>query len=73
LWEKEILGQEIGSGYNRETTKEMQPGIERIWSLRGKNCKFFFGVTALAVDQRDLINFKDRFEKVGTLKIVEGL
>lgn len=73
LWEKEILGREIGSGYSRETTKEMQPGIERIWSLRGKNSKFFFGVTALAVDHRDLINFKDRFEKVGVLKIIEGL
>lgn len=73
LKDKEILGCQIGSGYDQQTTKEMQPGIERIWSLSGGNCNFFFGVIKLAVDHKDFINFKGRFEKVGTLKIIEGL
>ncbi|MNX74646.1 hypothetical protein D3C86_1060920 [compost metagenome] len=73
LKDKEILGRQIGSGYDQQTTKEMQPGIERIWNLSGGNCNFFFGVVKLAVDHKDFINFKDRFEKIGTLKIIEGL
>ncbi|MET4084019.1 hypothetical protein ABIB40_003992 [Pedobacter sp. UYP30] len=73
LMDKEILGREVGSGYERQTTKERQPGIERIWRLNGGNCNFFFGLTKLAVDHKDFINFKDKFEKVGTLKIIEGL
>ncbi|WP_320052496.1 hypothetical protein [uncultured Acetobacteroides sp.] len=73
LKDKEILGRQIGSGYDQQTTKQRQPGIERIWQLTGGNCNFFFGVIKFAVDHKDFINFKDRFEKVGTLKIVEGL
>lgn len=73
LKDKEILGRQIASGYDQQTTKERQPGIERIWKLTGGNCNFFFGVIKLAVDHKDFINFKDRFEKVGSLKIIEGL
>lgn len=73
LKDKEILGLHIGTGYDQKTTKEMQPGIERIWNLSGGNCNFFFGVIKRAVDHKDFINFKDRFEKIGTLKIIEGL
>lgn len=73
LKDKEVLGRRIGSGYDQQTTIEQQPGIERIWKLAGGNCNFFFGVVKLAVDHKDFINFKDKFERVGTLKIVEGL
>ncbi len=73
LKDKEILGREIGSGYDQQTTREMQPGIDRIWNLNGGNCNFFFGVIQLAVDHKDFINFKYKFEKVGTLKIIDGL
>ena len=73
LRDKEILGRQIGSGYDQHTTKEMQPGIERIWNLSGGNCNFFFGVVHLGVSHKDFVEFKDKFEKVGTLKIVEGL
>jgi hypothetical protein len=69
----EILGRQIGSGYSQQTTREMQPGIEKIWNLSGENCNFFFGVIKLAVDHKDFINFKDRFEKAGSLQIIEGL
>lgn len=73
LIDKDILGHQIGSGYPQEETKKLQPGIERIWKFTGGNCNFLFGVVALAVDHKDFINFKDKFEKVGTLKIYEGL
>lgn len=73
LEDKEILGRQIGSGYDQQMTKEQQPGIERIWEYVGGNCNFFFGVVKLAVDHKDFINFKDKFEKVGSLQIVEGL
>ena len=73
LEDMEILGRTIGSGYSQDTTREMQRGIERIWNLLGGNCNFFFGLVQLAVDHKDFIGFKDKFEKFGTLKIVEGL
>lgn len=69
----EILGREIGSGYHQLTTQEYQPGIERVWALSGGNCNFFFGVVTLAVDHKKVTNFKEKFEKIGTLKIIEGL
>jgi len=73
LIDKEILGTRIGSGYDQQTTKEKQPGIERIWNLDGGNCNYFIGIVKYAVDHKDLVNFKEKFEKIGSLKIVEGL
>lgn len=73
LRNKEILGRKIGSGYDQERTKQHQPDIERIWKLYGDESNFFFGIVKLAVDHKDLIHFKDRFEKVGSLKIAESL
>ena len=74
LKEKEILGRQIGSGYDQQTTtREMQPNIDRVWSLSGGDSNYFFGLIQMAVDHKDFIKFKDKFEKVGTLKIMEGL
>ncbi|RYZ84420.1 MAG: hypothetical protein EOP06_18115 [Proteobacteria bacterium] len=71
--DKEILGREIGSGYSQKITKEMQPNIEKVWNLTEGNSNFFFGVIQYAVDHKDFIYFKDKFEKVGTLKVFDGL
>jgi hypothetical protein len=73
--DKEIIGRRVGSGYDQQVTKEKQPGIERVWNyeFEGGNCNYFFGVEKLAVDHKDFISFKHKFEKIGTLKIVEGL
>jgi len=68
-----ILGTTIGSGYDKETTREQQPGIEIIWDYVGGNKKFFFGFVIEAVQHKDLLKFKNSFEKVGSIKIVEGL
>ena len=73
LTNKQILGREISSGFDRQKTKEMQPGVERVWQLKGDKCCFFFGVVQYAINHRDLIKFKGNFEKVGTLKIVSKL
>jgi hypothetical protein len=73
LMDKELLGRQIGSGYDQNMIRELQPGIERIWELKGGNCNFFFGIDKIAVQHKDLANFKDRFEKVGSLQIIEGL
>jgi hypothetical protein len=68
-----ILGRTIGSGYDKETTRQQQPGIDIIWDYVGGNKKFFFGFVIDAVEHKDLLKFKDSFEKVGSIKIVEGL
>ena len=73
LMDKEILGSQIGSGYDQKETKELQSGIERVWNFVGGNCNFLFGVVALAVDHKDFLKFKYKFEKVGSLQILEGL
>lgn len=73
LLDEGVLGNRIGSGYDIETTKKMQPGIEKIWNLPGEYENFFFGLAQLAVDHKDFINIKDKFEKIGALKIAEGL
>lgn len=69
----EILGHEIGSGYEQHETKKRQPGIERIWEFVGKKCNFFFGLVVFGVDHKRIINFKDSFEKVGSIRIADGL
>jgi len=71
--ESEILGRTIGSGFSREQTQASQPGIEKIWNYVGGKPNFRFGFAIQAVEHKDLLNFKNRFEKIGELDIVEGL
>jgi hypothetical protein len=68
-----ILGRTIGSGFDKETTRQQQPGIDIIWDYVGGNKKFFFGFVIDAVEHKDLLKFKDSFEKIGSIKIFEGL
>ncbi len=71
LKDNEILGRQIGSGYDIETTKELQPGIERVWQYEGG--VYFFGVVQLAVDHKTFGDLKEKFERIGSLRIVDGL
>ncbi len=68
-----ILGRTISSGYDKETTRKEQPGIEIIWDYVGENSKFFFGFVIDAVEHKDLLKFKNSFEKVGSVNIIDGL
>jgi hypothetical protein len=73
LKNKEILGRMMFSGLNRKATLEKQPGINRVWEFVGGNTTSQFGLVKFAVDHKDFMNFKDKFEKVGILKIMDGL
>ncbi|WP_299535533.1 hypothetical protein [Ulvibacterium sp.] len=73
IMESEILGRTIGSGFSREQTQASQPGIEKIWDYVGGKPNFYFGFVIQAVEHKDLMNFKNKFEKIGELNIIEGL
>ena len=73
ITESEILGTTIGSGFTREQTQASQPGIEKIWDYVGGKPNFCFGFVIQVVEQKDLLNFKNKFEKIGELDIIEGL
>jgi hypothetical protein len=65
----DIAGLKIGSGYDIETTKQLQPGVEDLWKIFPDDDYFFFGLVQLAVEHKDFIQIKNHFEKVGTLEI----
>ena len=69
----EILGVTIGSGYSREQTMAVQPGIENIWDYVGGDPKFCFGFVIHCIEHRDLLKIKGQFNKVGELNIFDGL
>ena len=69
LFNYDISGITIDTGYDRETIIKMQPGVETLWPLFPSYGEFFFGLVQLGVDHKDFVGFKDKFEKVGVLKI----
>ncbi len=69
----EILGRTIGSGFSREQTKASQPGIENIWNYVGGRPNFCFGFAIHAIEHKDFLKIKDRFEKIGDLNLIDGL
>jgi len=68
----EILGTQISTSSDQAGIIKEQPGIEKIWDYVGHG-NFFFGLTIMAVPHKDVITFRNNFEKIGTLKITEGL
>lgn len=68
----DISGITIGAGYDRETIIQMQPGVEKLWSLYPNYGEFFFGLVQQAVLHEWFVNFKNKFEKVGTLRIKDS-
>ncbi|MBS1635179.1 MAG: hypothetical protein JST26_04595 [Bacteroidetes bacterium] len=69
---KEILGGTIFSSFSQEQAKAFQPDIERIWKFIGRT-NVAFGVVQIAVTHQNFTELKDKFEKIGTLKIAESL
>ena len=53
--------------------KISQKGIEKVWNYAGGKPNFRFGFVINAIEQKDLFKFKDKFEKIGELNIIEGL
>lgn len=73
IQEEGILGSRIGSGFTREETKKMQPGIEVVWNYIGGKPNFLFGYVVDAVEHKDLLKFKHRFERIGQINFLDGL
>jgi hypothetical protein len=71
--ESEILGRTIGSGFSRDQTRASQPGIEKIWDYVGGKPNFCFGFAIQGIEHKDLLNIKDKYEKIGELNIINGL
>lgn len=60
----------MGCGYNRETVKQMQPGIEKFWASDNKfSIPFMLGLSLYGIEHKDLINFSEKFEVIGNVKI----
>jgi hypothetical protein len=69
----QVFIHKIGCEYDRETVKAMQPGIEKFWKTDVKfGMPFTIGVPIYAIEHKDLINFKDQFEIVGSVKIADS-
>ncbi|MBL0745388.1 hypothetical protein [Chryseolinea lacunae] len=69
----DILGHQISSSIDPEQAKAAQPGIERIWKFVGTQHYVGFGLHLISIPHADLLTFKDKFENIGTLRIVSGL
>jgi hypothetical protein len=68
----DIAGITIGAGYDRKTIIEMQRGVDTLWPLFPYIGEFFFGLVQEGVDHKSFVDFKDKFEKVGVLKIKDS-
>lgn len=73
ILDENILGLRIFSGYPKEETMSQQPGIERIWNYKGGECNFFFGLECIGINHKDFVLFKNKFERIGSLKIKSSL
>ena len=78
----EIIGRKIPSGHGMAMTSILSMGIEEMMKEGGideilkreseKTGSFVIGMDKTAVDHKDLINFTDKFQKIGQLKIKDA-
>ena len=68
-----IFGRTIVCTHSREKLIEANPGIETLWHLYPHEGTFLYGYAQIGIDHKDFLAFKNQIEKVGTLKIREGL
>jgi hypothetical protein len=72
IFNYDISGITIGAGYDRETIIELQPRVETLWPLFPSGGEFFFGLVQEGVEHKSFLTFKDKFERVGKLKIKDS-
>lgn len=75
----EIIGRKIPSGHGMDMTSILSMGIEEMMKQGGieeimkreaeRTGSFVIGMDKTGIDHKDLINFTDKFHKIGTLKI----
>lgn len=67
----QILGKMIDCGWSKKQVLETQPEIEKIWNYTGETSNLCFGFAIHAIKHKDFINIKDKFDKIGTLPIID--
>ena len=72
LFNYDIIGIAIGAEDDTQNNIQKQPGVQELWHLFPYYGQFFFGLEQLDVLHEHFINFKDKFEKVGTLKLKDS-
>lgn len=75
----EIVGRKIPSGHGMDMTSIFSIGMEEMLKQGGleeimkreaeKTGSFIVGMDKTGIDHKDLINFKDKFSKIGSIKI----
>jgi hypothetical protein len=66
-----ILGRRIGSGYGEKETATLQPGVREIWNYCKTSRPFIFGLAYHLVTHKDMVQLRNKFENIGTLRIKE--
>jgi hypothetical protein len=69
LFNYDISGKSVVASGSRETKIQMQPGVEELWPLFPDSGEFLFGLVHIIVNHKNFVAFKDKFIKVGTLRI----
>lgn len=68
-----VLGLIITCSYSKEKLMKEYPGIENLWCLYPNEGLFLYGYDQIGIGHKDLLVFKDKMEKIGTLKIKDKL
>lgn len=64
-----IFGSFIGSDQEKDEMFETQPGLDKIWEINPIYEEMFFGLEFHNTSHKDLASFKNKFEKIGSLKL----
>jgi hypothetical protein len=79
IMNSEIIGRKIPSGHGMDMDKILSIGMEEMIKQGGieeilkreaeKTGSFVIGIDKIGIEHKDLINFKDKFQKIGTIRI----
>jgi len=72
LYKYDIAGITIGAGDDIKTIISEQPEVDKLWKLYSYIGEFYLGIENIGIEHQDFINFKNKFEVIGKLKIKEG-
>jgi hypothetical protein len=72
MYDYDISAITIGSVYSRQESIERYPNIEFLWDLYPYLNEFELGLVEIGVLHEDFFKFKQKFEKVGILKIKDS-
>lgn len=68
-----VFMSKVGSGLDRASIRNQQPGIEKYWEIDKQfSMPFTLGLSMEWIQHRDLIKFADKVNAIGQIKIKEG-